>query len=306
MPAEAEKALKNCNSLKQIQSAGDSFRTEVAKSVKAPVDLLSDIMRRLELNGKKFEVETACSDDELESFWEILLQIESSLSPDDTTRDKVRDKTSLQEFISHCCQLRHYTFCIKKCGKEGCKVCKPVRMEKESFEKLRFLPDPQMQDDGHYIPFAKAFTLNTTEQDRPSLKGKKTAKPLSFSPSVQHARNTDTMVQCDECSMWRLVFSKRKLSVAARSTLQVILEDVSYTCGASLDDLDLPDSLSSVVIHSHECGDAIERLYYSAGYEDICIFCATASDLVQSLPDSVYPICSSCQETNQPVQKRRK
>ena len=48
--------------------------------MKAPADLLSDIMRRLELNGKKFEVETACSDNELESFWEILLQIESSLS----------------------------------------------------------------------------------------------------------------------------------------------------------------------------------------------------------------------------------
>ena len=105
IPAETKKALKNCNSLKQIRSAGDSFRTEVAESVKAPVDLLSDIMRRLELNGKKFEVETACSDDELESFWEILLQIKSSLSPDDTTQDKVRDKTSLQEFISHCCQL---------------------------------------------------------------------------------------------------------------------------------------------------------------------------------------------------------
>lgn len=128
MPAEAEKALKNCNSLKQIRSAGDSFRTElVAESMKAPVDLLSDIMRRLELNGKKFEVETACSDDELEFFWEILLQIESSLSPDDITQDMVRDKASFQEFISHCCQLRHYTFCIKKCGKEGCKVCKPVR-----------------------------------------------------------------------------------------------------------------------------------------------------------------------------------
>ena len=185
-------------------------------------------------------------------------------------------------------------------------MCKPVRMENETFEKLRFLPDPLIQDDGHYMPFAKAFTLNTTEQDRPSLKGKKAAKPLSFSPSVQHARNTDTMVQCDECCMWRLVFSKRKLSVSARNTLQTILEDVSYTCGASLDDLDLPDSLSSVVVRSHQCGDAIERLYYSAGYEDICIFCATASHLVQSLPDSVYPICSSCQETNQPVHKRRK
>ena len=90
------------------------------------------------------------------------------------------------------------------------------------------------------------------------------------------------------------------------NTLQAILEDVSYTGGASLNDLDLPDSLSSVVIRSHQSGDAIERFYYSAGYEDICIFCATASDLVQSLPDSVYPICASCQKTNQPVQKGRK
>ena len=67
MPAEAEKVLKNCNSIKQIRSAGGSVKAEIAESVKAPVDLLSDIMRRLELNGKKFEVETACSDNELES-----------------------------------------------------------------------------------------------------------------------------------------------------------------------------------------------------------------------------------------------
>ena len=167
--------------IKQIRSAGGSVRAKVAESIKAPVDLLSDIMRRLELNGKKFEVETACSDDELESFWEILLQIESSLSSYDTTQDKVRDKASLQEFISHCCQVRHYAFCIKKCGKEECKVCKPVRMENESFEKLRFLPDPQIQDDGH-IPFAKAFTLNTTVQDRPSLRER---KQQSLCPSVR-------------------------------------------------------------------------------------------------------------------------
>ena len=125
---------------------------------------------------------------------------------------------------------------------------------------------------------------------------------------MQQAQNTDTMVQCGEytCSIWHLVFSKWKLSVAAHRTLQAILEDVSYTCGASLDDLDLPESLSSIVIRSHQCGNTVERLDYSAGYEDICIFCATTSDLVHSLPDSVYLICSSCQETNQPVQMRKK
>ena len=47
-------------------------------------------MRRLELKGKHFEVETA------EAFWEILLQIELSLS-----RDKTKDKEKLQAFLSH-------------------------------------------------------------------------------------------------------------------------------------------------------------------------------------------------------------
>lgn len=111
------------------------------------------------------------------------------------------------------------------------------------------------------------------------------------------------MVQCEDCSMWRLVFSKRELSATARSTLQAILEDILYISGAILNDLDLPGSLSSVVIDIQQCGNAIERLYYSAGYEDICPLCVTASDLVQSLPDSVYPICSSCRKTNLPLQR---
>ena len=116
MPAEAEKAIKNCNSLKQIWSAGDKFRKEIAESVKAPTDLLSDIMCSLELNGKKFEVETPCSDDELESFWEIVLQFESSLSPDDTTWDKVIDKASLQEFFPTVVSYDITTFASRKMG----------------------------------------------------------------------------------------------------------------------------------------------------------------------------------------------
>jgi len=97
----------------------------------------------------------------------------------------------------------------------------------------------------------------------------KSTKPLSFSPSVQHIRSIGTLVQCDECSMWRLVFSKWKLSIAARSTLQSILEGISYTYRSSFHDLDFSDSLSSVVIRSHQCGDAIDGLSCSAGYEDM-------------------------------------
>ena len=49
MNSDAEKALKNCNSLKQIRSAGEKYKTEIAESLQQPIDLVSDIMRRLEL-----------------------------------------------------------------------------------------------------------------------------------------------------------------------------------------------------------------------------------------------------------------
>lgn len=76
----AEKALKNCNSIKQLCTAGQQFKEDIAGSMQQPVDLLSDFKHRLELNGKTFVVETACSEEELEAFWEVLLQTEPSLS----------------------------------------------------------------------------------------------------------------------------------------------------------------------------------------------------------------------------------
>ncbi len=54
MPSAAEKALKNKNSLKELRLAGNQFRTDIAASIQPVVDLLSDIMQRLELKGKRY------------------------------------------------------------------------------------------------------------------------------------------------------------------------------------------------------------------------------------------------------------
>ena len=50
----------------------------------------------------------------------------------------------------------------------------------------------------------------------------------------------------------------KELPAAAHSKLQSILDDVSYTCGASLEDLDLPESLQGVVIRDHCCEGTIK------------------------------------------------
>jgi len=128
---------------------------------------------------------------------------------------------------------------------------------------IYFLPDPLIGEDNHYKCFSDVYGSTTTERDCPSSQSK-AKKLLSFSSSKQHVLNVDTMVQCKECNMWRLLFSQKKLSVRDKKQLQDILADIAYTCGATLEELDLPDNLKSVVVRVHNCYDPVEKLYYSA------------------------------------------
>ena len=106
------------------------------------------------------------------------------------------DHQSLKRFYDHCCQQRHYLFCIKKCGKLDCDICKPPRLPPEAFNTLVFLPDPVPQGDGHYKPFDTIYNTVTSEEHRPSLQNHPARqKTLSFVASVQHSKNTYLMVQ---------------------------------------------------------------------------------------------------------------
>lgn len=94
-------------------------------------------------------------------------------------------------------------------------------------------------------------------------------------------KNVDLMLQCDECSMWRLLYSRFKLTRKERADMQVAIDDISFTCGAPLQDLQLPGRLSEVYTRELSCGEPIEKLYYTAKYTPICIYCA---DDVESVP----------------------
>ena len=82
-----------------------------------------------------------------------MFNIFGRLTSQDTSLGKVKDIQDLQAFFNHCCQMRHGTFCIKKCGNNSCIICKPVKMNKEKFKNLLLFPDHLIQDDGHYAPF---------------------------------------------------------------------------------------------------------------------------------------------------------
>lgn len=174
------------------------------------------------------------------------------------------------------------------------------------------LPDPVIGEDSHYKEFTAVFGktgdsfANSCNDMAPLHQPRKQKKSLGFNVTQQHVKNVGTVVQCDDCGMWRLLFSKVKLSPQSRLDLEKLLEEVSYTFGATLDDLDLPDSLKTVCVKYHSCHDPMEKLYYSAsGFEPICFYCSK-----QAVCDTVteaseyFPLWPNCVE--RPLVKRPK
>lgn len=120
-------------------------------------------------------------------------------------------------------------------------------------------------------------------------------------------------MQCNECGKWRLLHCKNKLKRANLHALDHLLEDVIYTCGANIADIEedgtdqpLIQSVYSMVYSRLDltCMTKIEVPYYSAGFEDICIHCGTTDDL-KEVGKEFYPICCTCLSDRKVKEKRR-
>ena len=168
---------------------------ELALSLK-PIHLLYEIITPLELKGEPFEVYRAATKGEIEEFWSVLLLIDATLTRADTKKQQVAKKHDLCAFLKHCCQSRHYSFQIKKCGLSSCTMCKPVCMSMDVFSTLHFLPDPIPSNDWHYKSFPDVYGQKTSEEHRPSLQAtKKNAKQsVGFTPSQQHVQIVGLLV----------------------------------------------------------------------------------------------------------------
>ena len=207
-----------------------------------------------------------------------MLVLDETLKWEDKITRKAVEHSShekLKSFISHCCRSARYSFDILKCGNTTCELCKPVRLPSDIFSKLIHLPFPVPSADGHYQPFIEAYNKpSSSEEHRPSASAKRPRKSVPIPTSVQHAKNTNLMVKCEECAMWRLVYAEKKLSVQLRKRLEKKLHFYTFSCGATFADLELEDDFPLVYVRDISCDDPIEKLYYSAGYEPICIYCA--------------------------------
>lgn len=83
-------------------------------------------------------------------------------------------------------------------------------------------------------------------------------------------------MECIECGMWQLLYSKKKLSRCDRAKLEKCLDEWEFTCGVLLQDLTLTGHLAEVHVWEMSCSEPIEKLYYSAKY-DFRLYSAVAS-----------------------------
>ena len=226
--SDFEAEVAKCSSLVALRDAAErllNFRSSALDSIAHVKSLLTMLLERLELKSKKFLPFASCTESEIESMWNELLAVDSTLRKEfDISKKSIPSKPGLAAFLQHCCTCRHYSFQIKKCSSETCDICKPVRLPKEVFNSLQVLPDPVPGEDGHYKTLDDLLGTKTDESHRPSLhKTPKRRKTLPFSASIQHVKNVDLMLQCDKCAMWRLLYSKFKLTKKERTDLQVAI-----------------------------------------------------------------------------------
>ena len=301
MPEELEKEVAKCSTIADIRSRLRGKELEVQDSLSPVIILLNDIFTRLKLHNEFIQSFFSATSAEISDFWSAIMCIDATLSEDAVyRRDTMKDHPKILEFINHCCQAGHYSFDILKCGEVSCNICTPIRLPLDVFKKLRHIPFPVPDGDGgHYLPFADVFSSSNdnTEKYRPSYKppgellSKRAKRKLSYYAHVQHAKNSDLMLQCAECDMWRLIFSKYKLKKEEREQLQILLQNFTYTCGSSLKELDLPTVYQYVDVRDHDCFEPIEVLYYSANNDPICIYCAKEQPYVE---ENKYPQCHLC------------
>ena len=77
--------------------------------------LLSNIFSRLKWNDKFVCMFSSATSEDISEFWSAILAIDATLKEDGRyVQNNITHYPSVCEFISHCCQVEHYTFSIFK------------------------------------------------------------------------------------------------------------------------------------------------------------------------------------------------
>lgn len=131
MLEEFERLIHCCNSMKEIRAAvskNPSLEGAFNDSLQPTMCLLTEVITRLNLKEEPVLVQTPSNKEEITSLGKCIHEIDPTIQITDTRKEPLKSHKQLQDYMKHCCVQRQYFFCIKKCGVQGCKICKPPRL----------------------------------------------------------------------------------------------------------------------------------------------------------------------------------
>ena len=138
MPEEYEIEVAKCNNLTQLRKIAernDQFVGAVRDSLSPVKSLLCDIFSRLQLQEKPIQAYESATPQEISEFWTGIMAIDKTLEEGGRyVKANIDEHKKISEFFQHYCRTGHYTFDVLKCGKDTCKLCKPVRLPRGDFD----------------------------------------------------------------------------------------------------------------------------------------------------------------------------
>ncbi len=305
MPHRYEKLVKNKNTLRDLRQAVVDTPDLGDASMSAPMITIGEIFQRMEIKGNALKSGIPATKLQMKEQFELILDIEPSLSQENLTKKKMEKATLLRGFRKAHCHESAYMFQVKE---STCSYCSkhPVRMEMELFSQLSFMPLPLL--DEHYKAFTDVYGNPLSDKDLPS----RVAIPNEEQITADRQRKlllvagkVRATISCDECQKQRCIYSQSVLTAGQHNLIADLKDSRLYSCGGLFPNSSQFEN-AIVVRQALVCNSPTENQYYSAtlvNFPPVCYHCGLGeeslveNDYIQELRQcyaTVLPICFIC------------
>ena len=245
MEPDYEDMLKGKNTLaevrKVLQEENPGLRDALRDSMEQPIKILCDRFQAMKIKERSIGIGFAATTDDINNTLSFVQFLEPSIDSEKSMTSKIINESEpLRKFIETHCNMSDYVFQVKKCMDNSCLHCAhhPVRMSKEDFQSLCYLPlpllDPQKES---FLPFNELYGQKPSDKDQPT-KGSyshQEAKELdSKRKSLLINGKVRRTITCRECFKPRCIYASQKLNKHETALLVELDDSRLYTCGSHL------------------------------------------------------------------------
>ena len=249
--AEFESRLASIGSMDELRDlCNTNERKEMARASLAPViDAVDSRFAQLTWFGEHISVFKATPEEDVQKMLDTIKSIDESLNWDAPIMKDFMKSAGFSAFWKAHVIVGEYVLQYIKCGKDDCLICEPVRNPEAWTALKNGIPFPELDDSQlHYKKFEELFGERNVELLPSKLVGcveGASASDLQLDSErskIFTGARVRMVIECEECSKWRCVFSEYTLPRDQKAVVDRRLEEFEYCCG-------LPLFLTSLILY---------------------------------------------------------